>query len=373
MNAGSYRVNLTGELSYKSFVPNPLPPEIKFDSELISLLVEANKNLSALGAVSDRIPNARLFAAAYVRKEALLSSQIEGTQATLEDVLDPLLDTNANRDVEDIVNYVRATEYAVERLRELPLCNRLIRETHGVLMQGTRGQDKTPGEFRHSQNWIGGYGANLNNAKYIPPNPQDMLQAMSDLERYMNDEDGTDALIRAALIHYQFETIHPFLDGNGRVGRLLIVLFLLDRKILPTPALYLSYFLKKYRTEYYARLSDVRLKGDFSQWIKFFLRALSGSALDAIQTIDDLSALRARDEAAIQTLGGSAKAVFEYLWNRPIIDIGTTAAALELSRSAISRAINKLAALGILVQSKNAARNKIFAYKDYLEIFKRDT
>lgn len=373
MSAGSYRVNLSGDASYKSFVPNPLPPEIQIDSEMFSLLIDANKNLAALNAVSSRIPDARLFTAAYVVKEALLSSQIEGTQATLEDVLDPLIELNANRDVEEVVNYVRATEHAVELLSELPLCNRLIREAHRILMQGVRGQDKTPGEFRRSQNWIGGYGVDLNHAKYIPPNPQDMQRAMSDLEKYMNAEDDADPLIRAALIHYQFETIHPFLDGNGRAGRLLIVLVLIDRKILSTPALYLSYFLKKYRTEYYARLSDVRRKGDFEQWIKFFLRAVNESALDAIQTIDELSALRTRNETAIQQLGANAKAVFNYLWNRPIIDIAQTAAALELSRSTISRAINKLVAIKILVQAKSSARYKVFAYKDYLEILRRGT
>ena len=373
MSAGYYRQNLNGDLAYQSFVPNPLPPEFQIDGEMFSLLIEANKNLAALDAVARRIPDARLFTAAYVCKEALLSSQIEGTQATLEDVLNPLIDTNANCDVEEVVNYVRATEYAVERMRELPLCNRLIRETHRVLMQGARGQDKTPGEFRRSQNWIGGHGVSLIRAKYIPPNVQDMIRAMSDLEKYINAEDDTNALIRAALAHYQFETIHPFLDGNGRIGRLLIVLILLDRKILSTPALYLSYFLKKYRTEYYARLSDVRLKGNFEQWIKFFLRAINESSLDAIQTIDDLTALRNKNEAAVKALGGKVRIVFDYLWNHPIISINKTSEALGLSRSTTSRTINKLVAVGILSQVQNNARNKIFAYESYIEIFRRNT
>ena len=371
MSAGYYRQNLNGDLVYQSFVPNPLPPEFQIDGEMLSLLIGANKSLAALEAVASRIPDRRLFTAAYVSKEALLSSQIEGTQATLEDVLDPLIDTNANRDVEDVVNYVRATEYALELLRELPLCNRLIRETHRVLMQGVRGHDKTPGEFRHSQNWIGGYGVSLTRAKYIPPNPQDMLQAMSDLEKYMNAEDGTDPLIRAALIHYQFETIHPFLDGDGRMGRMLVVLFLFDRKILSTPALYLSYFLKKYRAEYYARLSDVRLKGDFEQWIKFFLRAVNESALDAIQTVDELSALHQKSAATVKSK--TARRVLDYLETCPILSIGKTATALNISRGTASRTITALVNLGILVPTKNTARNKLFAYKDYLEIFRRDT
>ena len=233
-----------------------------------------------------------LFVSMYVRKEALMSSQIEGTQATLEDIFDPMIEKNTNRNVADVVNYIKATEYAVKRLNTLPLCNRLIKETHAILMEDVRGQEKSPGEFRRSQNWIGGQGSTLKNARYIPPNPEDMNSAMSDLEKYMNSEDGLDFLIRAALIHYQFETIHPFLDGNGRVGRLLITLFLMEKKVLTTPALYISYFLKKNRVEYYDRMTEVRLKGNYEQWIRFFLLAINESAQDAIAAIDEITALQ---------------------------------------------------------------------------------
>ena len=214
--AGHYKSNLSGEMAYKSFVPNPLPPAppIELSEDIVSLLVKANSQLAVLESVATRIPNVELFVSMYVRKEALMSSQIEGTQATLEDVLDPMLDANTNRNVADVVNYIKATEFAIERLQTLPLCNRLIKETHAVLMEGVRGQEKSPGEFRYSQNWIGGQGSTLKNARYIPPSPDDMLDAMSDLEKYINADDELDALIRAALIHYQFETIHPFLDGN---------------------------------------------------------------------------------------------------------------------------------------------------------------
>ena len=225
--AGFFRTNLSGESAYQSFVPNPLPPNppIEISDDILELLVKANSRLAVLESIAVRIPNVELFVSMYVRKEALMSSQIEGTQATLEDVLDPLVEANTNRNVADVVNYIKATEFAIQRLKSLPLCNRLIRETHAVLMDGVRGQEKNPGEFRYSQNWIGGQGSTLKNARYVPPSPDDMTEAMSDLEKYINADDETDILIRTALIHYQFETIHPFLDGNGRIGRLLITLF----------------------------------------------------------------------------------------------------------------------------------------------------
>lgn len=213
--SGAFISNLSGEAGYKSFRPAPLPPEIEMDAEMTSALTEAARAVSRLDTLSSYIPNMNLFVSMYVRKEALLSSQIEGTQATLEDVLDPLIDKNTNQNVADVINYIRATEYALNRLAALPLCNRLIKETHAVLMAGVRGQEKSPGEFRKSQNWIGAAGSTLKTARYIPPCPEDMIRAMSDLEKYMNSEDNTlDVLIQAALIHYQFETIHPFLDGN---------------------------------------------------------------------------------------------------------------------------------------------------------------
>ena len=376
--AGFYRKNLSGELMYKSFVPSPLPPnpEIEIDDEMISLITKSTGSISKLETVSNRIPNKILFTAMYVRKEALLSSQIEGTQATLEDILDPMIEKNTNRDVEEVVNYIDAINFAIELLQKLPLCNRLIRETHRVLMQGVRGQDKNPGEFRNSQNWIGGYGSTLKNAKYIPPCPQDMIDAMSDLEKYINAEDDTNILIRAALVHYQFETIHPFLDGNGRVGRMLVMLLLMDKKILTTPTLYISYFLKKYQSEYYTRLSEIRTRGNFEQWIKFFLRAVDESAQDAVKTIDELSELHEKNKAKIQSIGRArinALKVFEYLEAHPIIDISKTAEALEISFQTVSNTVKRLLELKILFPIKNVSRNRIFAYEEYLQILRRNT
>ncbi len=373
---GKLVTNLSGEAEYKSFLPSPLPPVIEMDDEMILLLVDANKQLYALENVTMYIPSIKLFTSMYVRKEALMSSQMEGTQATLEDVFNPTIDKNANQDVSDVVNYIKATEYALERLHSLPLCNRLIRETHEVLMENVRGQERSPGEFRISQNWIGGKGSTLKNARYIPPNPIDTLECMSDLEKYINNDDSLDVLIRAALIHYQFETIHPFLDGNGRVGRLLITLFLMEKKVLSSPALYISYFLKANRIEYYDRMTEVRNKGNYEQWIKFFLRAVAESAKDAIETINALHKLHEDNIVKIQTLGRArinAEKLFEYIEKNPIIETRKTAEALGLSYNTVSTAIKNLGALSILEESEADARSKTFAYTAYLSILKKGT
>jgi len=379
--SGYWKNNLSGDAMYRSFVPALLPPEptISLDSTGLNLLIEANKRLALLDGVSCRIPNVNLFISMYVRKEALMSSQIEGTQATLEDILDPSIDENANRDVSEVVSYIKAAEYAVKRLEKLPLCNRLIKEAHGILMENARGQEKTPGEFRHSQNWIGGLDSTLRTARYIPPNPEDMLDAMYGLEHYMNNGDlfgDLDTLIQAALIHYQFETIHPFLDGNGRIGRLLVTLFLMQRKALSSPILYISYSLKRNRTEYYDRMMLVREKGEYEQWVRFFLTAILESANDAIETIDKLVLLHEKNKSLIQKAGRSAntvKKVFTYLEANPIIEIQKTAAALGMSFNTVSGAVNKLCEIGILRQTNKAQRNRTFAYEHYLEILRGGT
>lgn len=376
--AGHYKSNLSGEMAYKSFVPSPLPPAppIELTEDIIALLVKANSQLAVLESVATRIPNVELFVSMYVRKEALMSSQIEGTQATLEDVLDPMSDANTNRNVADVVNYIKSTEFAIERLQTLPLCNRLIKEINAVLMEGVRGQEKSPGEFRYSQNWIGGQGSTLKNAQYIPPAPDDMRDAMSDLEKYIKADDGLDALIRAALIHYQFETIHPFLDGNSRIGRLLITLFLMEKKVLTTPSLYISYFLKKNRVEYYDRMTEVRTKRNYEQWVKFFLRAIMESAEDATATIDELIALHDENVAVISTLGRAAKntmLVFNYLESHPIIEIKKTAETLGIAFNTTSSAVNRLVGAGILVQTSDNNRNRTFAYEAYLDILRKGT
>lgn len=377
--AGCFITNLSGEMAYQSFRPNPLPPEppIEMSNEMIAKLVDANRKLATLDGLSSRIPNMDLFVSMYVRKEALLSSQIEGTQCTLDDILNPFAEENTNLNVSDVVNYIRAEEFAINRLQTLPLCNRLIKETHAVLMEGVRGQEKNPGEFRYSQNWIGGQGSTLRNARYIPPNPEDMINAMSDLEKYMNGEDSLDPLIQAALIHYQFETTHPFLDGNGRVGRLLITLFLMEKKILSTPSLYISYFLKMNRIEYYDRMTQVRKTGDYEQWVLFFLQALSDSAEDAIQTIDRLTEIHNRNVEKFNSMTKrqqtNAINFLIYLEKNPIIDIQKTAAALNLSYNTVAKSVALFVDNGILQQTEKSGRSKIYSYVDYLAVLRKDT
>lgn len=377
--AGCFITNLSGEMAYQSFRPNPLPPEppIEMSNEMIAKLVDANRKLATLDGLSSRIPNMDLFVSMYVRKEALLSSQIEGTQCTLDDILNPFAQENTNLNVSDVVNYIRAEEFAINRLQTLPLCNRLIKETHAVLMEGVRGQEKNPGEFRYSQNWIGGQGSTLRNARYIPPNPEDMINAMSDLEKYMNGEDSLDPLIQAALIHYQFETTHPFLDGNGRVGRLLITLFLMEKKILSTPSLYISYFLKMNRIEYYDRMTQVRKTGDYEQWVLFFLQALSDSAEDAIQTIDRLTEIHNRNVQKFNSMTKrqqtNAINFLIYLEKNPIIDIQKTAAALNLSYNTVAKSVALFVDNGILQQTEKSGRSKIYSYVDYLAVLRKDT
>ena len=376
--AGEFKKNLSGELQYSSYVLRSLPPDppIEIDQEIISLLVKASQTLGALDAVSSRIPNVALFVAMYVRKEALLSSQIEGTQATLDDILDPALETNTNRDVAEVVNYIKAVEFATQRMKELPLCNRLLREIHAVLLADVRGGEKNPGEFRHSQNWIGPQGSSLKNATFIPPNPEDMQESMSSLEAFINREDDLDDLIKIALIHYQFETVHPFLDGNGRIGRLLITLFLREKHILAYPTLYISYFLKRNRIEYYDRMMDVRLKGTFEQWVKFFLKGLAESAQDAMDTIDRLVAMHEKNAAKVQEVKSARKTVvkvFDYIEKCPIIDVRKTSTDLDISFNTASKAINSLIELGILQQTQDSSRNRCFAYEEYLAILRKDT
>lgn len=377
--SGSFITNLSGDAEYRSFRPTSLPPDppVTLDDEGAALLIEANRKVALLDGLSSRIPNMDLFVAMYIRKEALVSSQIEGTQCTLDDVLDPNIEANVNSDVSDVINYIKATEYAIDRLNTLPLCNRLIKEIHAVLLSGVRGGEKTPGEFRYSQNWIGGQGSTLKNARYIPPNPHDMIEAMSDLEKYLNAEDTLDPLIRAALIHYQFETIHPFLDGNGRIGRLLITLFLMHTKILTTPALYISCYLKSNRIEYYDRMTEVRKSGNYEQWITFFLRAIAETAADAVETIDRLTALHTQSSSLladeIPRVRTNLKSFLSYLEKNPIIDIKKTSDALGFSYNTTAKYVNIFCQKGILAQTSKIGKAKIYSYARYLDILRKDT
>lgn len=365
-------------MAYQSFKPNPLPPVngIEISERMLKLVSEANTKLAELNAAGNLIPNADLFISMYVRKEALISSQIEGTQCTLDDILDPYNEISVNLDVSDVINYVNAVSFAINRLKELPLCLRLIRETHAVLLNNVRGEEKNPGEFRRSQNWIGASGCSIKDARYIPPNVDDMNECMSQLERYINESDEYDALIRAALIHYQFETIHPFLDGNGRIGRLLILLYLMEQKRITKPILYISYFLKKNQLEYYDRISEVRRSGNYEQWIMFFLEAVSSACEDSLKTITALSQLHEKNLTVIPHTAriiDNSHLLFDYIEQHPIIDIGKTAKALNLSYNTVSALVTKYEKLGILNKATNKSRNRVYEYTDYLNILRKDT
>lgn len=372
--AGQYITALGGVVSYKAYRPNPLPPSpiIEMDTEMVALLSKAHNYLGKLDMMSELIPDMNMFLSAYVRKEALLSSQIEGTQATLEDVLNPNVDIAVNLEVNDVINYVNALNFAIEKMKELPVCNRLLCETHRVLMQGVRGQEKNPGEFRHSQNWIGASNSNLKTARYIPPIVEDMQTAMSDLEKFINEYD-MDILLKTALIHYQFETIHPFLDGNGRIGRMLITLILLTNGILHRPVLYLSLYLKTNRIEYYDRLSEVRTKGNYEQWIKFFLHGIIETCDDGIKTIKSINSLIKTDEKKLVKKTEAISKVFDYIKEHPIITIGGAATALNLSFNGVSNAVKKMVEVNILKETTTKARDRVFEYTSYIDILKSGT
>lgn len=379
--AGTLKKQLSGEIAYFSFYPSKLPPNptIDVDSEIIDKLINAHRVLAILDDRATNIPNIYLFISMYVQKEALLSSQIEGTQATLEDIFNPNIDENINAEVDDVVNYIKAAKYAIKRLETLPLCNKLLLETHRILLSGVRGKEKNPGEFRQSQNWIGGAGSTIKTARYIPPDVLSMKESLSDLEKYMNAEAELDDLIRIALIHYQFESIHPFLDGNGRIGRLLIVLYLLEKKVIKTPSLYISFYLKEHRIEYYDRMSAIRETGDYEQWIKFFLEGIYASGKSAIETANELIALRdknirkLRNEKYTKRTLETMMIVFHYLEAHPIIDIGKTAEDLSIAYNTVSSAVNRFEKLGILHLVKKQGRNKVYSYKEYIDILKDGT
>ena len=382
--SGSYKrhsideSNGLGDDSYESFCPVPLPPNppLELSSRMVALLVRATGSIRELDVRAQLTPNVEPFIDMLALKEALMSSQIEGIAVTLEELLDPQREESTNPAVRAVVNNAAATEFALQELKHAPLSNRLLKDTHAVLMQG---DPRTLGEFRTKQNWIGRRGSTPQNALYVPPAPDDMLRAMDDLERYIHGDvydDGLDVLIRAALIHYQFETIHPFIDGNGRMGRLLITLFLHEQRVLSKPALYISCFLKEYRREYYSRLMEVRTDGHFEQWVQFFLQALIEAAENTIATIKVLVALRQQNQALIAQSGRAAARtlkVFDYLERHPIIEIGKTAKALDLSFNTVASAVQWLVDKGILVPTTNFKRNRVFAYESYLGVLRPST
>lgn len=372
---GNIAKQLTG---YFAFIPKPLPPapQLALDSEMVQLLSDADRSLGRLNGLAGIISDPDLFVYLYIRKEALLSSQIEGTQCSLEDVLGDPNPSVREEDLEKISNYVRAMNQGLERLKDFPISLRLIRELHAVLLQGVRGSSKTPGEFRTSQNWIGNPGATPETAEFVPPPPHEILSMMSALEKYLHSDDGLPPLIRAALAHAQFETIHPFLDGNGRLGRLLITFLLCGWGVMDKPLLYLSYFFKSNRSEYYARLMGVRTKGDWESWVKFFLRGVAETSKMASQAAIEIHQLHQSDLIKIQTLRsqGMAMKVFQAFCRFPVSTVPGLVREIQGSnQQTVNRAVHQLIDAGILKQVDQNRRNRKFVYIRYLEILRRDT
>jgi Fic family protein len=379
--SGRYEVTSVGGESVRAFVPAPLPPAapLAFDGELQPALEAAVLAVGRLDGVSTLLPDKSLFLYSYVRKEAVLSSQIEGTQSSLSDLLLFELDEAPGVPIDDAVevsNYVAALEYGLARLRGgLPLSNRLIREIHGVLLSRGRGSGKDPGEFRSSQNWIGG--SRPGNAAFVPPPHPEVPDCMSALERFLHAEgDGLPVLARAGLAHVQFETIHPFLDGNGRVGRLLITFLLCHAGVLREPLLYLSLYFKQRRAEYYALLDLVRREGDWEAWLAFFLEGVRVTAGGAVETAERLSALFRDDRARIEPAGrrsGSALRLHEALKARPILSLPAICERTGLSFPAASSAMDLLVELGMARELTGKRRNRLFVYERYLAILNEGT
>ncbi|MBV9156026.1 MAG: Fic family protein [Acidobacteriaceae bacterium] len=367
--------------SYRAYIPPPLPPNPPVDlSGLESLLERANQALGRLDGIALVIPDPDLFLYMYVRKEALLSSQIEGTQSSLSDLL--LFESDEVPgvpldDVREVSRYVAAMSHGLQRLREeFPLSLRLIREIHDVLMRGGRGGYQTPGEFRTSQNWIGG--SRPGNAVFVPPPPnQELDQCLADFERFLHSEKPRlPVLVKAALMHVQFETIHPFLDGNGRLGRLLITFLLCAEGVLRDPGLYLSLYLKQNRQRYYDLLQQVRLEGNWETWIEFFLRGVEETATEAVETARQIVALLASDRKRIEALGRPATSVllvFHLLHRRPILSISHASKSLNLSVPTVSKAIKHLVDLGILKETTGRQKGRLFAYEKYIGILGHGT
>jgi Fic family protein len=404
MRAGNYVKQATG---YQAFIPAPLPPDppVVIDAELGRLMSEADRALGRLDGVATVLPNPDLFVSMYVRQEAVLSSQIEGTQSTLEDVLQFEVDSKGRefpKDIQEVVNYVRAMNYGLERLKTLPLSLRLIREIHGKLLEGVRGSHRAPGEFRTSQNWIGPPGCTLNTATFVPPPVHEMHEALHNTEKFLHDN-SLPLLIQCGLAHAQFETIHPFLDGNGRVGRLLITFLLCHRQALGRPLLYLSHYLKQHRAEYYDRLMAIRNDGNWEGWLKFFVRGVFEVSQKATETARSIVRLReehrrvlsekllpekpataAPDSLHSRRRGAQAGysreevtathydlLLLEYLSEQPIVTIRMVEQRLHCVFVTADKVVNRFVKLGLLEEVTGYQRNRRFRYAPYLALFER--
>ena len=373
--AGRY---VTQPAGYRAFLPSPLPPDppIRITGQLQALLSDADRALGRLDGSIQTLPNPDLFVFMYVRKEAVLSSQIEGTQSSLQDLLAAeakVFAPDRPSDVNEVVNYVRAMNHGLARLSELPVSLRLIREIHAELLRGVRGSRLTPGELRTSQNWIGPAGGTLQEAHYVPPPAHQAAEDLSELEKFIHAEKTLPLLIEIGLVHAQFETIHPFLDGNGRVGRLLIPFLLCERKVLLKPVLYLSYFFKRHRQQYYEELQSVRDHGTWEQWLAFFLRGITEVSAQATATVRRILALREMHRLAITDAFGRAAAnghrVLDRLYERPIVSVVDVQGWTGTSYVAANGLVARLVESNILEEFTGQSRNRRFRYADYIDLF----
>lgn len=364
---------------YKAFIPKPLPPSppLAFDDEMVRWMARAERALGRLDGIAQTLPNPDLFVAMYVKKEAVMSSQIEGTQASLVDVLEfesGDMSSAIPDDVGEVINYISALNYGLERVKTLPLSLRLLREIHDILMVDVRGSNKSPGEFRRSQNWIGPAGSTLRTASFVPPPVHVMNQALHHLEAYLHDEE-VPLLVKCGLAHSQFSTIHPFLDGNGRMGRLLITFLLCSGGAMGRPLLYLSYYFKKHRDQYYDLLMRVRLDGDWESWMLFFFRGVYEVSLQATETAQQIIALMDEHRRVISEAGMGAHALrlLEFLYNRPIVTINQVKDELEVSHPTASTLVGRFVEFSILADKSGKIRNRPFVYAPYLKILAEGT
>ena len=373
--AGCYVTQPTG---YRAFIPAPLPPDppIRMTGALQTLLSEAALALGRLDGSIQTLPNAGLFVLMYVRKEAVLSSQIEGTQSSLQDLLAAeakVFALHRPRDVDEVVNYVHAMNHGLARLPDLPVSLRLIREIHAELLRGVRGSHLTPGQLRTRQNWIGPPGCTIHEAVYVPPPPARIAQDLSELERFIHADTGLPLLIKIGLVHAQFETIHPFLDGNGRVGRLLITFLLCEQQVLLKPVLYLSYFFKRHRQQYYEALQSVRDGGTWERWLTFFLRGIVEVSAQATDTVRRILALREAHRRAItDTFGraaGNGHRVLDDLYERPIVSVTNVQGLTGTTYAAANSLVARLVDCGILQEFTGQSRNRMFRYNEYIDLF----
>lgn len=365
---------------YWAYLPNPLPPAITYNKELINLLSKADRILGNLSGIGTQLPNPDLLITPYVKREAVLSSKIEGTQASLSDLFYFEAAGKEERekevkttDILEVVNYVKAMNYGIKRLKELPLCLRLIREIHKELMHKVMGEHLTPGEFRRSQNWIGPAGCTLNNASFVPPPVHEMHEALDKFEKFLHDKENFPGLVQCALMHYQFEAIHPFLDGNGRVGRLLITLFLCEREYLIYPLLYLSAFFEKNRREYYERLLAVSQKGDWENWIKFFLRAVAHQSKDAIDNSKLILSLLDKYRKMLREKRSSSYALdlLEEIFLNPFVTISYAAKRLKTTYPTAKAAVDKLRECGILAEASDKRWGKAYKAQELLKLLEK--